>query len=147
MRSVSKVILLGNLTRNPEIKQTEGKKPVCIFGLATNRSWTTEIGEKREEPEFHRIIAWNKWAEVCNQYLTKGRKVYMKPSQNSLFKANIYVRSVAESGILGLVHRGETAVPYLHWPRRDRKNRSRSGSGRSGVCSHIAQGRQGDVGC
>jgi single-strand DNA-binding protein len=78
MRSVNKVILLGNLTRNPELKQTEGKKPVCIFGLATNRSWTTETGEKREEPEFHRIIAWDKWAEICNRYLTKGRKVYIE---------------------------------------------------------------------
>jgi single-strand DNA-binding protein len=78
MRSVNKVILLGNLTRNPELKQTEGKKPVCIFGLVTNRSWTTETGEKREEPEFHRIIAWNKWPEVCNRYLTKGRKVYIE---------------------------------------------------------------------
>ena len=78
MRSVNKVILLGNLTRNPELKQTEGKKPVCIFGLATNRSWTTETGEKREEPEFHRIIDWDKWAEVCNRYLAKGRKVYIE---------------------------------------------------------------------
>jgi hypothetical protein len=50
------VILLGNLTRDPELKQTEGKKPVCVFGLATNRSWTTETGEKREEPEFHRLL-------------------------------------------------------------------------------------------
>jgi single-strand DNA-binding protein len=78
MRSVNKVILLGNLTRNPELKQTEGKKPVCTFGLATNRSWTTETGEKREEPEFHRIITWDKWAEVCNRYLAKGRKVYLE---------------------------------------------------------------------
>jgi single-strand DNA-binding protein len=78
MRSVNKVILLGNLTRNPELKQTEGKKPVCIFGLATNRSWTIETGEKREEPEFHRIVAWDKWAEVCTRYLAKGRKVYLE---------------------------------------------------------------------
>jgi single-strand DNA-binding protein len=78
MRSVNKVILLGNLTQNPELKQTEGKKPVCIFGLATNRSWTTETGEKREEPEFHRIVAWGKWAEICNRYLAKGRKVYLE---------------------------------------------------------------------
>jgi single-strand DNA-binding protein len=78
MRSVNKVILLGNLTRDPELKQTEGRKPVCIFGLATNRSWTTETGEKREEPEFHRIIAWDKWADVCKRYLAKGRKVYLE---------------------------------------------------------------------
>jgi single-strand DNA-binding protein len=78
MRSVNKVILLGNLTRDPELKQSEGKKPVCIFGLATNRSWTTETGEKHEETVFHRIIAWDKWAEVCNRYLVKGRKVYLE---------------------------------------------------------------------
>jgi single-strand DNA-binding protein len=78
MRSVNKVILLGNLTRDPELKQTEGKKPVCVFGLVTNRSWTTETGEKREEPGFHRIIVWDKWAEVCNRYLRKGRKVYIE---------------------------------------------------------------------
>src|ERR687895_2286050 len=78
MRSVNKVILLGNLTRNLELKQTEGKKPVCTFGPATNRSWTTETGEKREKPEFHRIVAWDKWAEVCNRYLAKGRKVYIE---------------------------------------------------------------------
>jgi single-strand DNA-binding protein len=78
MRSVNKVILLGNLTRDPELKQTEGKKPVCVFGLATNRSWTTETGEKHEETVFHRIIVWDKWAEVCNRYLVKGRKVYLE---------------------------------------------------------------------
>jgi single-strand DNA-binding protein len=78
MRSVNKVILLGNLTRDPELKQTEGKKPVCIFGLATNRTWTSYTGEKREETEFHRIIAWDNWATVCQQYLKKGRKVYVE---------------------------------------------------------------------
>jgi single stranded DNA-binding protein len=52
MRSVNKVILLGNLTRNPELKQTEGKKPVCTFGLATNRSWTTETGESGKSQSF-----------------------------------------------------------------------------------------------
>jgi single-strand DNA-binding protein len=78
MRSVNKVILLGNLTRDPELKQSEGKKPVCIFGLATNRSWTSYDGEKREETEFHRIVAWDQWAETCQKYLKKGRKVYVE---------------------------------------------------------------------
>jgi single-strand DNA-binding protein len=78
MRSVNQVILVGNLTRDPELKHTEGKKPVCMFGLATNRTFTTETGEKREETEFHRIVAWDKLAEVCNQYLRKGRKVYIE---------------------------------------------------------------------
>jgi single-strand DNA-binding protein len=78
MRSVNKVILLGNLTRDPELKQTEGKKPVCIFGLATNRSWTSYTGEKHEETEFHRIVAWDQWAKTCQKYLKKGRKVYVE---------------------------------------------------------------------
>jgi single-strand DNA-binding protein len=78
MRSVNKVILLGNLTRDPVLKQTEGKKPVCIFGLATNRTWTSYTGEKREETMFHRVIAWENWAKVCQQYLKKGRKVYVE---------------------------------------------------------------------
>jgi single-strand DNA-binding protein len=78
MRSVNKVILLGNLTRDPELKQSEGKKPVCIFGLATNRTWTSYTGEKREETEFHRIVAFDQWAETCQKYLRKGRKVYVE---------------------------------------------------------------------
>ncbi len=79
MKSVNKVILIGNLTRDPELRHTaESKKAVCTFGLATNRMVTVEGGEKREEPEFHRIIAWDKLAERCNQYLKKGRKVYVE---------------------------------------------------------------------
>ncbi len=74
--SINKVILVGNLTRNPEMKQTEGKKPVCIIGLATNRNWTDENGEKHEEPVYHRIVAFDKLAETCNQYFRKGRKIY-----------------------------------------------------------------------
>jgi single-strand DNA-binding protein len=77
MRSVNKVILLGNLTRDPELKQTEGKKPVCLFGLATNRSWMSYTGEKHEETAFHRIVAWDQWAETAKKYLKKGRKVYV----------------------------------------------------------------------
>jgi single-strand DNA-binding protein len=78
MRSVNKVILLGNLTRDPELKHTEGKKPVCVFGLATNRYWTAYSEEKREETMFHRIIAFGQFAEVCTKYLRKGRKVYVE---------------------------------------------------------------------
>jgi single-strand DNA-binding protein len=74
--SVNKVILVGNLTRNPEMKQSEGKKPVCIMGLATNRYWTDQNGTKHEEPEYHRLIAFDKLAERCHQFLRKGRKVY-----------------------------------------------------------------------
>lgn len=77
-RSLNKVQLIGNLTRDPELRYTPQGTAVCTFGLATNRSWTTEGGEKREEAEFHRIVAWNKLAELCSQLLFKGRKVYVE---------------------------------------------------------------------
>jgi single-strand DNA-binding protein len=77
-RSLNKVQLIGNLTRDPELRYTPTGAAVCTIGLATNRYWTTESGEKKEETEFHRVVAWNKLAELCSQLLTKGRKVYVE---------------------------------------------------------------------
>lgn len=78
MRSLNKVQLIGNLTRDPELRYTPQGSAVCTFGLATNRYWVTESGEKREEAEFHRIVTWNKLAELCSQLLFKGRRVYIE---------------------------------------------------------------------
>src|SRR3989338_1262910 len=77
-RSLNKVILIGNLTRDPELRYTPSGTGVCTFGLATNRSWTTQTGEVKEDTEFHRIVAWNKLGELCSQLLSKGRKVYVE---------------------------------------------------------------------
>jgi len=77
-RSLNKVSLIGNLTRDPELRYTPQGTAVCTFGLATNRQWTTESGERREEVDFHRIVAWNKLAELCAQLLSKGRKAYVE---------------------------------------------------------------------
>jgi len=77
-RSLNRVQLIGNLTRDPELRYTPNGNAVCTFGLATNRNWTTDSGEKREEVDFHRIVAWNKLAELCSQFLVKGRKVYVE---------------------------------------------------------------------
>jgi single-strand DNA-binding protein len=77
-RSLNKVTLIGNLTRDPELRYTPSGAAVCTIGLATNRTWTTESGEKKEETEFHRVVAWNKLAELCSQLLTKGRKIYVE---------------------------------------------------------------------
>lgn len=71
-------MLIGNLTRDPELRYTPTGAAVCTIGLATNRYWTTESGEKKEETEFHRVVAWNKLAELCSQLLTKGRKIYVE---------------------------------------------------------------------
>lgn len=78
VRSLNKVILIGNLTRDPELRYTPAGTAVCTFGLATNRQWTTQTGETKEETEFHRIVAWNKLGELCSQLLSKGRKVYVE---------------------------------------------------------------------
>lgn len=77
-RSLNKVQLIGNLTRDPELRYTPTGAAVCTLGLATNRSWVMESGEKKEETEFHRVVAWNKLAELCSQLLTKGRKIYVE---------------------------------------------------------------------
>jgi single-strand DNA-binding protein len=77
-RSLNRVQLIGNLTRDPELRYTPSGTAVCTFSIATNRSWTTDTGEKKDEVEFHRIVAWNKLAELCSQFLTKGRKVFVE---------------------------------------------------------------------
>ena len=77
-RSLNKVQLIGNLTRDPELRYTPSGTAVCSFGLATNRSWKTDAGEKHDEAEFHNIVAWNKLADLCSQFLVKGRKVYLE---------------------------------------------------------------------
>lgn len=77
-RSLNRVQLIGNLTRDPELRYTPSGSAVCTFSIATNRSWTTDTGEKREEVDFHNIVAWRKLAELCSQFLTKGRKVYVE---------------------------------------------------------------------
>lgn len=77
-RSLNRVHLIGNLTRDPELRYTPSGAAVCTVGLATNRSWTTDTGEKKEEVEFHKLVAWNKLAELCSQLLVKGRKIYVE---------------------------------------------------------------------
>lgn len=77
-RGLNKVQLIGNVTRDPELKYTPSGSAVCTLSVATNRDWKDESGKKVEEVEFHRIVAWSKLAEICGQYLKKGSKVYIE---------------------------------------------------------------------
>jgi len=77
-RCLNRVMLVGNLTRDPELKYTPAGTAICTFGLATNRSWTTSKGDQREEVQYHRIVAWQKLAELCGKLLNKGSKVYIE---------------------------------------------------------------------
>ncbi len=79
VRSLNKVMLIGNLTRDPNLRYTPKGTAVCSFGLATNRSWSpADGGDKQERVEFHNIVSWAKLAEICGQLLHKGDKVYLE---------------------------------------------------------------------
>lgn len=82
-RSLNKVMLIGNLTRDPEMRYTNSGTPVVTFGMATNKSWKDTNGEVKELAEFHNVVAWNKMAEICQQLLAKGMKVYVEGSLNT----------------------------------------------------------------
>lgn len=78
MRCVNKVILVGNLTRDPELRQTTNGQSVVTFGLATNREWMTKDGRKQQSAEFHELVAWARLGEICHQYLKKGKLIYVE---------------------------------------------------------------------
>ncbi len=75
-RSWNRVELIGNLTRDPELRYTPTGAAVCTFSIATNRTYVSE-GEKKEEVDFHRLVAWNKLAELCSQLLKKGNRTFV----------------------------------------------------------------------
>ncbi len=77
-RSLNRIVLIGNLTRDPELKYTPAGTAVCTFGIATNRSWTTNDGQTKEDVQYHRVVAWQKLAELCGKLLNKGRKVFVE---------------------------------------------------------------------
>lgn len=78
MRCVNKVILIGNLTRDPELRQTTSGQSIVTFGLATNREWITKDGRKQQSAEYHELVAWAKLGEICNQYLKRGKLIYVE---------------------------------------------------------------------
>jgi single-strand DNA-binding protein len=78
MSGVNKVILVGHLGANPEVRYTAGGQPVANFRIATTERWVNKNGEKTEQTEWHRVVAWGKLAEICGQYLQKGKQVYIE---------------------------------------------------------------------
>lgn len=78
MRSVNKVILIGNVTRDPEVRQTQSGQAVCTFGLATNREWVTSDERRKSSAEYHEIVAWARLADICQNYVRKGKLLYIE---------------------------------------------------------------------
>jgi single-strand DNA-binding protein len=104
MRSVNKVILIGNLTRDPELRQTPNGQAVCTFSIATNREWITKDGNKHSLTEYHDLVAWAKLAEICDQHLKKGKLIYTEgylktrswetPERMKKFKTEIVIQDL-----------------------------------------------------
>ncbi len=76
--NLNKAMVIGNLTREPELRNTAGGQSVASFSVATNLIWTDQSGQQQKKTEFHNIIAWRKLAEICSKYLHKGSKVYIE---------------------------------------------------------------------
>jgi len=104
MKSVNSVTLLGNVTRDPELKSTTGGQSVCTFGLATNRVWKDANGEKQSLPEYHNLVAWSGLAEFIAQHVKKGKPLYVEgylktrswdsPEGAKIFRTEIVVENV-----------------------------------------------------
>jgi single-strand DNA-binding protein len=104
MRSINKVIIIGNLTRDPEMRQTPNGQNVTTFGIATNREWMTKDGDKKNSAEFHECVAWAHLAEICDKYIKKGNLVYVEgylktrswdtPEGTKKFKTEIVVQDM-----------------------------------------------------
>lgn len=77
---VNKVIIIGNLGKDPEVRFTESGRAVCKFSVATSESWTDRDGQRQERTDWHNVVVWGKQAETCGQYLAKGRQVYVEGS-------------------------------------------------------------------
>lgn len=78
MKSVNRVMLIGNVTHDPEVKRVSGGQSVCAFGLATNRTWRDKNGELQSLPEFHNLITWRSLADFCGKFVKKGKPLYVE---------------------------------------------------------------------
>jgi single-strand DNA-binding protein len=78
MKSINKVTLIGHCGKQPEVRYTQSGSPVANFSLATNESWTSKTGERQDTTEWHRIVAWGKLAEICQEYVHKGSYLYIE---------------------------------------------------------------------
>jgi single-strand DNA-binding protein len=83
MASVNKIILIGRVGRDPEVRYTSSGSPVASFSIATDESFKSRNGEQQKHTEWHKVVAWNKLAEICGEYLTKGKLVYIEGSIRS----------------------------------------------------------------
>ncbi|MDP7454078.1 MAG: single-stranded DNA-binding protein [Candidatus Peribacteraceae bacterium] len=123
MKSVNKVILLGNVTRDPELKSTTNGQSVCTFGLATNRVWKDSTGDKQSLPEYHNLVAWGGLAEFCSENVKKGKPLFIEgylktrswdsPEGTKIFRTEVVVENIVLLGPKGEMHAPAEAVESI----------------------------------
>ncbi len=104
MAGVNKVILVGNVGRDPEVRTTPSGQQVAKFSIATSENFTSKAGEKQERTEWHNIVVWGKLADLCKQYVSKGRQIYVEgrlqtsswndPQGNKKFRTEIIANTI-----------------------------------------------------
>ncbi len=136
-RSLNKALLIGNLGADPEVRTTTGGTRVAGFSLATSRSWTDREGQPQERTEWHRIVAWDKLAEIAEQFLHKGDRVYVEGEiqHRSYEDKDGVTRYVTEIRVRELVMLGGREVPApepVQETKRGRATREPAQAGRTG---------------
>jgi single-strand DNA-binding protein len=123
-RGLNKVMIIGNLGQDPEMRYTPGGRPVTSFSVATTRGWTNSDGERQEETEWFHVVAWGNLAEICKQYLRKGRQVYVEGRlqtrgwEDATGKKNFRTELVAQEMIM-LGGRGPAAAEETGLPEEE----------------------------
>lgn len=118
--SLNRAQLIGNLTSDPELKQIPSGQSVCSFSVATNRVWKNQAGEKQEQADYHNVVAWGKLAEICGQYLSKGKKIFAEgrlqtrdwEGQDGVrrYRTEIVLENMVMLGAPGAGSRGDSAA-------------------------------------
>ena len=126
--NLNKVILIGNLTSDPELRSTSSGQSVCNFRMATNRNWTNKAtGQKQQEAEYHTVVLWGKLAEIASQFLTKGSlamvegRIRTRSWQDATGNKRFRTEVVAQTLQLGPKSQKPSSVPERDEPRSDRQ--------------------------
>lgn len=136
MASLSKAVLIGNVGGDPEMRYTPNGKPVTSFSMATNRRYTTSAGETKEETDWFRITVWGKLAEICNQYVAKGKQIYVEgrlharkwEGQDGQVRTSLEVTADQvlllgkPAGAAALPEEGEIEVDNLPWEEQSEQS-------------------------
>jgi single-strand DNA-binding protein len=138
MSGVNKAILIGNLGADPELRHTQSGTPVATFRIATTERFTDRNGERQERTEWHNIVAWSRLGEICNQYLKKGKQVYIEgriqtrqwedQSGNTRYTTEIVANNMT---MLGRVGDGPMDVPSQDFPSKEPASQESGSSGGS----------------